>query len=99
MRKFMWLVLLLLQGCSFSTTTTRTTTVDFLIPLAYHKAPPNWTPPSKYAQCKPLDEVILEDGTPDGLPTVRVQCPKDGPMIWFHRDTKKIVQIRRWDNE
>jgi hypothetical protein len=90
----MWLVLLLfIQGCTI--THTRTTTVDFMLPVWFGQAPPDWVPPPKYEHCKVLDAVVLENGEPMGLPTVRVECPKE--MIWFHRDTKKIVQIRRWN--
>jgi hypothetical protein len=65
-------------------------------PIWFRNAPKDWTPPAALQPpaCHVRDEVVLEDGTPNGRETIRIECADRTVLV--DKRTKRVVKEWRW---
>lgn len=66
-----------------------------VVPIWFRNAPPDWTPPERFADCRVRDEVVLENGAPNGLPTIRLECPDR--TVLLEKQSKRLVWQKYWN--
>jgi hypothetical protein len=78
-------LILALSGCAFQ---------QRPLAIMFRNAPADWTPPHGFDGCHQRDEVVLENGKPEGQPTIRMECPHRTALV--DKRTKKIVWQTYW---
>ena len=78
-------LILALSGCAFQKRP---------LIIWFRNAPTDWTPPHGFTGCQIRDEVVLENGEPNGQPTIRMECPHRTALV--DKRTKQIVWQTYW---